>query len=218
MVPAAKKDIKEGTPCTKSFYVERDYIRRIIGQRGEDIRSLEKAHGVTISFSRKDENIIVTGNISGCEACQNGIEALIRNETWEEFYIPADLVKFVIGKNFSTLSRIELTYGVEVFLPQSGRSRIWLRGPTAEKVSAAKRDILKTLPVTLRWDLGEGFADGTIFGSGEDRIQRLCKEYGVEISLKKGGKVYIWGEKSHSEAARDKIIAIIFSELEKTGF
>jgi len=131
MVPAAKKDIKEGTPCTKSFYVERDYIRRIIGRREEDIRSLEKAHGVTISFSRKDGKIIVTGNISGCEACQNAIEALIRNEFWEEFYIPSDLVKFVIGKNFSTWSRIELTYGVEVFLPQSGRSRIWLRGTTA---------------------------------------------------------------------------------------
>jgi len=67
--------------------------------------------------------------------------------------------------------------------------------------------------MTLRWDVDDNFVDeGVIIGRRGETVQRLCKEYGVIISVR-DERAYIWGEKIHCEDAKDAILSIIFAEL-----
>ena len=81
-----------------SFFVEKGYCDVIIERGGECIRSLEKAHNVTIELNQEDGKVVVVGTKSDCEACKKTIESMIEKkkvlEPMEKFYVPAHLLGF----------------------------------------------------------------------------------------------------------------------------
>lgn len=198
-----------------SFIVEKYYLGMIIGRKGEQRNCLEKAHNVTIDINLEDGKVVIGGEKNDCEACKETIESMIEKNPTEKFYVPAHLLGSIVGKNFSNMTRIEWKYGVQVSLPsaKNGRSEIWVRGKSTEDVASAKKDIVDNLPWKSVFAVDKN-CYGSIIGHGGEIVQRLRREYGVQIDLK-GGYAYIEGRKSRTEAARDAIDSIISAQRKR---
>jgi len=193
---AAKRDIEECMPLTTRFFIEKDYTGIAIGCKGENIQALEKNENVQISISQ-DGEVVVTGSQSGIDASKRVIENIIQRcktgyvyKYKEKFWVPPDLVGFIAGKNCSNLKRIESTHGVQVFLPSNanGKSKILVKGPTAEKVSAAKREI-----TARAYEYQEEFAVspdllGCIIGKNGSNLKRIESFYDVHVQMPRGDK------------------------------
>ena len=116
--------------------------------------------------------------------------------------------------------RIEYTYNaslsVKGFLqPEKDRYEIVVKGPSAELVSAAKKEILESETCTLKIEVKERLA-GRIRGRGGATLRRLEEEFVVRITLN-GGKIRISGRKSRVESARKAIIDIIADKRKSTN-
>ena len=198
-----------------SFFVEKGYLGVIIGRKGDYRLGLEKAHNVGIDLNQEDGKIVIVGKKSDCEACKKTIESMIEKkkaEHLEKFYVPAHLLGFVVGWNFSKVKRIESAYNVQVSLPsaKNGVQEIWVKGKSAEDVSCAKKDIMDNLPWKLVLAVDKN-CYGSIIGRGGENVQRLRREYGVKIDLK-GGYAIIDGRKSRAEAAGEAIDTILSTQ------
>ena len=62
--------------------------------------------------------------------------------------VPTEKMRFVAGKYFSNKERLENKYRIRVSIPEKGGQEITLKG-RADRVAAAKEDILVNLPVVL---------------------------------------------------------------------
>ena len=169
-----------------------------------------------------------------CESTKKTIESIIdvkkksADEVYEEkFYLTEDQICYVAGERCSNVKRIETTYGVTLLVGEPsfknyGLSEIVVKGPSTEKVSAAKAYILENLPCTLNFPLQERFV-ARVRGPRGEKVRRLKEEFGVLISLY-DGKVFISGMKDRAEAAREAINGIIAGKRKRndadseTGF
>ena len=222
MVSAAKKDIAQNLFTKTSFFIESSYFYLVIGQEGEQNQMLQDAFNVRIDLNEDDGRVEITG--TRCEEAKKAIESLIERlkiayyPFQEEFLVPSHLIGLVCGKKGSNRRRIESAHNVHVYIPKAVAydqlQRIFVKGPDAGKVSAAKQDILDKLE-TMILDLDESFI-GMIIGPGGEKVRRIYEEYDVTIYCERknqGGngrrKVYIVGEKSRIQAAKDDIVSII---------
>jgi len=221
----SKEDIEKDLKHTTRFIIEREYVPAVIGPGGKIIEAWAVVYEVDIISIREDGQVVIIGSQQGCESAKETIESMIQR--WdtakkdysfceEKFKIPADLVCHVVGKNFSNLNRIKSAYNVHVNLKSAivnGQREIGVIGFDAGKVSAAKVDILKNLPRTLRFDIDESYF-GKIVGHEGENVARLSKDYGVKITLEKG-KACIEGRNDRTLAARDAILSIISAAKSK---
>jgi len=224
---AAKRDIEECIPLTTRFFIEKEYIATTIGRNGEKIQALEKYLNVKIRINQ-DGEVVVTGSQIGIDASKRDIEKGIQRcktgyvyNYKEEFYVPPDLIGVIAGKNRSNLKRIESTHGVQVFLPSvaNGKSEILVKGPTAEKVSAAKREI-----TARAYEYQEDFSVpshlfGYITGKKGSNLKRIESIYDVHVQLpscnKKGNAVVVkgWTAENVSAAKKDILESLPDSTL-----
>jgi len=223
MVSAAKKDIAQNLFTKTSFFIESSYFYLVIGQEGEQNQILQDAFNVRIDLNEEDGRVEITG--TRCEEAKKAIESLIERleiayPFQEEFLVPSHLIGLVCGKKGSNRRRIESAHNVHVYIPKAVAyydqqlQRIFVKGADAGKVSAAKQDILDKLE-TMILDLDESFI-GMIIGPGGERVRRIYEEYDVTIYCERKNqgvngrrKVYIVGEKSRIQAAKDDIVSII---------
>ena len=135
-----------------SFFVEKGYYDVIIGRGGECVRSLEKAHSVTIDLNQENGKVVVVGKKSGCEACKKNIESMIEKKKFiqpmEKIYIPGHLLGSVVGTNGRNVNRIRSTYNVQVSKSRTNKEQadIWVKGASTEDVYNAMKDTVDNLP------------------------------------------------------------------------
>jgi len=221
----AKKTIEEYLSCRTNFFVEKEYRRLVVGREANTILALEKAHNVQI-YTEDDGHVSILGTNknerkSAKKTIEQMIEAMKTAESYlEKFSVPQRLIRFVCGRDGWNVRKIEFTHGVQVFFHPSAeednRNVITVRGSTARKVSAAKKDILENVLGTTILDLDEILVE-RIIGPGGETVRQLNKEFDVVIYFDeknqtgKGRRnVYIFSEnKGGTKAAKDDIISII---------
>lgn len=190
---AAKRDIEESIPLTMSFFIDKYYTPVVIGPEGKNIKFISKAYNVEIGV-RKDGQVLVSGKKRNCEAAMKNIEFNISQRKTaenykcaEKFSVPAVLIPHVAGKAGSNVKRIESTYTVRVFLQikndQTGE--IVVKGPSAGKVSAAKKDILDKLGLGSCQEKFSVPAHllGYVCGKDGSNAKRIQSYYNVNVFL-----------------------------------
>ena len=218
-VYAAQVNIAECLPYEVRFPIDKEHIEAVLGPNGEEKRAMFKAHNVLLSI-HEDKEVVITGKRIGCEAAKKAIESRINAKKIDEAYqetlfVTGDQMKLIAGEDDSksSVKRIKSTFGVSLIVdssppPEYGRYGIGLKGPSAELVSAAKKDILDNLPCVLIFTVDERFVKKTL-------IPRMKEKFDVEIFLKEG-KANVSGKKGSAEAAKEAIIASISDKRKKT--
>jgi len=218
-VYAAQVNIAECLPYEARFPIDKEHIETVLGPNGEEKRAMFKAHNVLLSI-HEDKEVVITGKLKGCEAAKKAIESRINAKKIDEAYqetlfVTGDQMKLIAGEDDSksSVKRIKSTFGVSLIVdssrpPEYGRYGIGLKGPSAELVSAAKKDILDNLPCVLIFTVDERFIKKTL-------IPRTKEKFGVEIFLKEG-KANVSGKKGSAEAAKEAIIASISAKRKRT--
>jgi len=119
----------------------------------------------------------------------------------EKLLVPHEKVKFVAGRYFANVKRLEFDYDVRVSIPPMGGNEIILRG-TADNVARAKNDIIDQIcPTTLIHPVKKNHLFA-IEGHRGKVMNELCTEYEVRIRIdKENGNVLITGKKERCEAA-----------------
>jgi len=213
-VAATKKDIKESFHQI-TFLIEKEYVPLVIGPKGQRIGSLRAAHIHAKITITNDGKIKVVGKESECHAVKEKIKSQINKVKMvypfeDKFLVPAGMKFLVAGRDYSNVKRIASTYNVQVSLPSSKNcelSEIWVKGKSAEEVSAAKREILESWDVFFikKEDLG------LLIGRKGQKLRFLEKEFDVTITIidKEDGKVVIVGKKSGWEACKKAVELLI---------
>lgn len=106
-------------------------------------------------------------------------------------------MRFVCGKNGRNKNRIEVNYGVHVYISAATTGNkpqtIIVKGLEAGKVLAAEEDILEILGAVIL-DLDESFVE-KIIGPGGETVTRLEMGYDVAIYFSTEETVCKWHER-----------------------
>jgi len=214
----ARRIIEENLSQMTRFFIEKEYRYLVIEAEKINQLALEKAHDVTIHI-KEDGTVLIMGKEG--EKGKKAIESLIErfkaaNPYQEKFSVPACMIRYFKGKGGSNVKRIESTYSVHVYTSFviNDEFQIVVKGSVARNVASAKQDVLEYLGVMIL-DLDVSFL-GRIVGRGGKTVLRISKEFGVVIHSEQKNqgvndrrKVYIFGEKDRTKAAKDDIISII---------
>lgn len=97
-------------------------------------------------------------------------------------HVPTEKMCFVAGKFYSNRERLERKYQVRVYIPEKGGEVVELRG-RADRVAAAKEDILTSLPVDLTRVVSQKFI-GSIIGRNGEMINKLRRRHKIKIQIR----------------------------------
>jgi len=122
-------------------------------------------------------------------------------------HVPAEKMAFVAGKYHSNKERLERKYSIRVYIPEKGGEVVELKG-RADRVAAAKEDILMNLPADQNHVVPKKFI-GSIIGRNGEKIQELRRRHKVRIQIKYDNEVFISGAKERCDDAWKDIRAII---------
>ena len=127
------------------------------------MKRIESTHGVQVfllsNANGKSKKLVKGPTAEKVSAAKREITARAY-EYQEEFSVSPDLLGCIIGTKGSNLKRIESFYDVHVQMPRGDKKRngVVVKGWTAGTVSAAKKDILESLPdSTLSFDVEKRF-------------------------------------------------------------
>jgi len=122
-------------------------------------------------------------------------------------HVPTEKMRFVAGKYFSNKERLENKYRIRVSIPDKGGEEITLKG-RAERVAAAKEDILVNLPADQIYAVEPKFV-GSIIGRNGYQINKLRRYHKVNIEIRHEKEVIISGPVERCDAAWRDIKAIL---------
>ena len=200
----------------------------VVGKQFANKNRLESTYGIRVTIPAKGEgnDILLMGPADQVAAAKFDIlEALPGNRSHEvdqrliqtrpviieeKVVVPEDMMGFVAGRQFANSKRIENTYDVKVIIPAKGKGNvIVLQGRDADKLSAAKTDIMESIPFTLTQPIDPKFV-GLIIGYKWQGIKKLCKDHDVKsIEFDDKKTVIIKGKRDCCEAALKAINAIV---------
>ena len=233
-VAAAKFDILESLPGERIYDVDQRLIRSIKSYDALALEALRLEHNVKIEFS--SAVVYIKGKKSDCDRALTALQSIIAQRSVlldavaaevasaplppanieEEVTVPEDMVGFIAGRQFANARRLENTYDIKVIIPGKGEGNvIVLQGPDADKLAAARKDIIESIPVTLTQAIDPKYV-GLIIGYKWQGIKRLCKDHDVKsIEFDDKKTVIIKGKKDRCEEALKAINAIVDKRKEQ---
>ena len=169
---------------------------------------------------KEEKKILVDGQkslslkVKGSPSVVVPIKKQLQEQVTEKMALTPSQIGYVAGKLFANAKRLEKTYGVKVIFPPKGAgNEIILKGP-ADRVIAAIKEILDTIPWSVTHQIEERFI-GLIIGRQGETIQYLRKKFNVDINTDKTKKeVLIGGKKVPCEDAL-RAIKLIIAKREK---
>ena len=195
MVSAAKKDIEESISFGTSFFIEKEFIRLIIGPKGERIESLRKEKNVKIDISAEGE-VKLFGKKIGCEAAKEAIESIIKNASIVSFFVEKGYFGTIIGREGNCRLGLQKAHNVGIELNQ-----VVVVGKKSD-CEACKKTIESMIEKKKVIEPGAWMEKfyvpahllGSIVGMNGSNVKRIESKYDVQVSLPsaKNGRSEIW--------------------------
>lgn len=204
--PKKAVDVSEDGPKQSeiTFKIDSEHYSKIIGRKGETIRTLRENSGAEIQMPKKGalhDYIIITGSAEACQLAKKSIEDIAKlgysqlthpNTTSDTIQVPKAMFPRIMGSKGSTIRLLQDTTQTSIELPErgSGDETVTIIGAVAMvlKAKAALQDLMDkgysnvTHPdwTTLEIPFDQENVSALV-GKGGSTIQALQKRYDVQI-------------------------------------